>query len=238
MTVRRWRAGVCHRARPESRIDGWARACTGGRLWRWRYLRQANGGAPPRLRQQGVVLFIALIVLVAMTLAGIAMVRSVDTSNVIAGNLAFKQSAIQAGDRGVDAAYNWLVANSAGTTLQNTDLAQGYFSSRPGTEPDWSNPGSWTNAITLADDGSGYTVSYVIHRMCTQPDTPYNGTNAGVANECALSFPSGASSSGGSMTVGAVTFQGIPQLYYRITARIVGPRSTVSVTQATVLLQI
>lgn len=213
------------------------RACTGGRLRSSYPLRQANGGAPPRMRQRGVVLFIALIVLVAMTLAGIAMVRSVDTGNVIAGNLAFKQSATQAGDRGTDAAFNWLTANSAGTTLQNTNAAQGYFSSRPGTEPDWSNPGSWTNAATLADDGSGYTVSYIIHRMCTQPDTPYNGSNAGVANECGLSFPSGASSSGGSMTVGAVTFQGNPQLFYRITIRVVGPRSTVSITQATVLIQ-
>ena len=53
-------------------------------------------------RQQGVVLFIALIVLVAMSLAGVAMVRSVDTSLGIAGNLAFKQSTIQGSDLGRD----------------------------------------------------------------------------------------------------------------------------------------
>ena len=41
--------------------------------------------------QSGVVLFIALIVLVAMSLAGVALVRSVDTNLLIAGNLAFKQ---------------------------------------------------------------------------------------------------------------------------------------------------
>jgi Tfp pilus assembly protein PilX len=40
--------------------------------------------------QQGVVLLMALIMLVALTLAGIALVRSVDTTNLIAGNLAFK----------------------------------------------------------------------------------------------------------------------------------------------------
>src|SRR4051794_33864237 len=49
-------------------------------------------------RQQGVVLLIALIVLVAMTLAGIGLVRSVDTGNMVAGNLAFKQGATLAGD--------------------------------------------------------------------------------------------------------------------------------------------
>ena len=42
--------------------------------------------------QQGVILFIALIVLVAMSLAGIALMRSVDTNVLIAGNLAFRQA--------------------------------------------------------------------------------------------------------------------------------------------------
>ena len=38
-----------------------------------------------RMRQRGAVLFIALIVLVAMSLAGIALIRGVDTANLIAG---------------------------------------------------------------------------------------------------------------------------------------------------------
>jgi Tfp pilus assembly protein PilX len=193
---------------------------------RWRAVARLS-------RQEGVVLFIVLIVLVAMTLAGIAMVRSVDTGNVIAGNLAFKQTAIHAADRGIQAAYNWLVANSAGTTLQNTDLTQGYYSSRPADEK-WTDPSKWSSAVTLPDDGSGYTVSYVIHRMCKEPDKPYNGTD----QECATTFPSSAGASGGSMSVGATVFQGNPQLYYRITARVVGPRNTVSIVQAVVLLQV
>ena len=41
-----------------------------------------------RSGQSGVVLFIALIVLVAMTLAGIAIMRSVDTGVAISGNVA------------------------------------------------------------------------------------------------------------------------------------------------------
>ncbi|TXF12053.1 pilus assembly PilX family protein [Pelomicrobium methylotrophicum] len=194
--------------------------------------QRASCVCTPGCRQHGIVLFIVLIVLVAMTLAGIAMVRSVDTSNVIAGNLAFKQTTIHAADRGIQAAYDWLIANSAGTTLQNTDLKNGYYSSRPATE-NWSHPESWVNAVTLADDGSGYTVSYVIHRMCKEPDMPYNGPN----QECATTTPGGPAGSGGSMAVGATTFQGNPQLYYRITARVVGPRNTMSIVQAFVLIQ-
>ena len=41
-------------------------------------------------RQHGVVLFIALIVMVALSLAAIALIRSVDTTNAVVGNLAFR----------------------------------------------------------------------------------------------------------------------------------------------------
>jgi type IV pilus assembly protein PilX len=60
--------------------------------------------------QRGVVLLIALIMLVAMTLAGIGMMRSVDTGSVIAGNMAFKQATLNASDAGTSAGFNALVA--------------------------------------------------------------------------------------------------------------------------------
>jgi len=192
-------------------------------------------------RQRGVVLFIALIVLVAMTLAGIALVRSVDTSVVISGNLAFKQTATQSSDSAMAQAFTWLNANSAGATLQSDNVGSGYFSARPAVEPDWSNMANWANAVVLnggAPDATGNVVRYVVHRMCTEPDTPYNGTNAGVANVCALSYPASASTVGGSMSVGAPAFEALPQLFYRVTARVDGPRNTVSIVQASVLLPI
>ena len=76
-------------------------------------------------RQHGVVLFIALIILVAMTLAGIALVRSVDTNNIISGNLAFKHSSLLAADRGIQAAFVWLNENR--DKLSHSDLGAGYF---------------------------------------------------------------------------------------------------------------
>lgn len=199
--------------------------------------------APPAVRRErGVILFIALIVLVAMSLAGIALIRSVDTALGIAGNMAFKQATIQGSDRGVKAAYDWLAARSGGTTLQNTDTGQAYFSSRPGTEPNWWDMASWENAVVLdggAADAAGNVVRYVINRMCTEPDTPYNAKNAaGVDNQCALSYPASGGSTGGSMAVGATQFEGIPQLYYRITTRVDGPRNTVSIIQVSVLVQV
>lgn len=195
----------------------------------------------PRRAEAGLVLFIALIVLVAMTLAGVAMMRSVDTGLVVAGNMAFKQSAIMVADRGSQEAVKWLQDNSAGAILQSTNTASGYFSSRPVVEPNWFDPLSWTQSVAVnggAADASGNKVSYIIHRMCTQPNTPYNGANAGVANECALYFALSAATSGGSMSVGSPQFIGTPQLYYRVTTRVDGPRDTVSVIQTSVLLTI
>ncbi len=77
--------------------------------------RMAVRNAGLQRRQRGVVLLITLIVLVAMMLAGIGMVRSVDTGNIIAGNVAFRQATLQAGDAGMQTAFNMLVgvANSS-----------------------------------------------------------------------------------------------------------------------------
>ena len=41
-------------------------------------------------RQHGLVLFFALIAMVVMSLAAVALIRAVDTSTLIAGNLACK----------------------------------------------------------------------------------------------------------------------------------------------------
>ena len=97
--------------------------------------RKSGNAAHLVTRQKGVVLFISLIVLVAMTLAGIGLMRSVDTSTIITGNLAFKQSTLQAADQGVEQAYQWLFPNGGTAVLNNDNLPQGFFSASPSSEP-------------------------------------------------------------------------------------------------------
>jgi hypothetical protein len=58
--------------------------------------------------ERGVVMFIALLVMVALSLAGIALIRSSDTATVVAGNLAFKQAAASAVDRSIEQAISAL----------------------------------------------------------------------------------------------------------------------------------
>lgn len=176
-------------------------------------------------------MLIALIALVALTLAGVAMLRSVDTSVGIAGNIAFSQTATQSSDLGVQVAFVWLTANAGGTTLQNTDTNSGYYSSV--NELNWFSMNSWAAAVVLNNgtpDAGGNVVRYVIHRMCTHPNVAYNGVN----NQCALYYPMGAAGTGNSLAVGATTFQGLPLVYYRVTTRVDGPSNTVSVSQTTI----
>lgn len=191
-------------------------------------------GQAPR-RERGVVLFIALIVLVAMSLAAIALTRAVDTNTLIAGNLAFKQSALNAGDAAVDDARNWLVFGgvSGGALEQdNAGGKVGYYASwqdsfNVGTY-EWDDP---TKATTMGVDAAGNTVQYVIHRLCR------TAGNVRDANVDCLKFeaPGVAGTEGSSK--GAAVYGGLPLggaliIYYRVTARVLGPRNTVSYVQA------
>jgi Tfp pilus assembly protein PilX len=72
--------------------------------------------------QRGVVLLIALIILVAMTLAGIGMMRSIDTGSVIAGNMAFKQATLNASDAGTNAGFNALATYSNTSNLTDETI--------------------------------------------------------------------------------------------------------------------
>ena len=198
-----------------------------------------DAGAGNRVRQRGAVLFIALIVLVAMTLAGIAIMRSVDTTTLIAGNLAFKQGTIQSSDNGIEVAFQWLIANRA--TLASDDYlsGNGYYSARPAGSLNWNVPATWASAVTVGTDAAGNTISYLIHRMCTCSDSAYNVNCGATVQQCALDAPVGAPpppAAGDSFAVGAPGFLADPRVYYRITVRTQGPRNTVSFVQSMVAI--
>lgn len=191
-----------------------------------------------RAKQDGVVLMMALIVLVAMTLAGIALVRSVDTTNVIAGNLAFQQAATHAGDAGTEAAAAWLQANNSGSTLQSDITGQGYAASfQPPLAANQSWDNYWTTVlvpsgrvVTLAPDAGGNTVSYTIQRLCNA-----SGDALSPATGCAVTRATGVATSS-SKTAGTVALLYASQIYYRVTTRTAGPRNTVSYVQAIVAI--
>jgi type IV pilus assembly protein PilX len=182
-------------------------------------------------RQRGVVLFVALIVLIVMTLAGLALLRQMGVGTSIAGNVAFKENATSVADRGAEVARQWLQANSAITSLDSF-APDGYHSSWAGsvdpTTLDWTN-----QSRTLTDDQvqTGNTARVIIQRLCATA-----GMSAIDPAQRCSDFPAlnaGGSRGGGSYP--SVLPGASPQPFYRVTTRVDGPRNTVSYTQ--VLMQ-
>lgn len=205
--------------------------------------------APPLAGQRGVVLFIALIVMVAMSLAAIALVRSVDTANLVAGNQAFKQGALNATDLGVATAmdrFSTAVVNSAlsSDAATHSDLASSCYRAStflPGELDERGIPrllldpttaqAPFTEAFdttyTAANNCSftntnGETVRYIIDRQC---DSSVSG-NAPTSGNCNLVSTDTHSGSDPSRHTGSESVA-----IYRVTVRVDGPRHTTSYAQ-------
>ncbi len=220
--------------------------------------RRLTGRRAGRIRQRGTSLFITLIAVVMLTFASIALLRSVDTSTMIAGNLQFQEAALASGNAGTEAAIAWLAANASGNTLFADVSASGYYatssdscdltalsSSGATNYVDWLAAGVAPSCnmvplvmpTTATGVANGYTVEYVINRMCNLPGAP-KSLVAGSTVTCA-SYVSPATATG-STQVGAVYGTGpfvlTNQHYYRITTRTTGPRNTVRYTQTFVII--
>jgi len=202
-------------------------------------------------RQHGATLIIALIVLVAMSLAGIATMRSVDTSALIAGNIGFKESAMNGADQGIQAGQAYLATQaSADQTQLYLDhnvpgvSSIGYWASvdSQGRDRDFSNSATWANAAAVnggVPDASGNTVYYIVERLCSQSGLSCapNATCNSTTNVC-LSTPDAAVLSGEGLDMSAPNFfTKPPSIHYRVTARSVGPRNSVTVVQTHIRLQ-
>ena len=187
------------------------------------------------------MLFFALIALVVMMLAAVALIRSVDTDTAVAGNLAFKQSATTSADSGIETAFA-LLANPALNKDVNSveNAASGYFA----TSEERNLTGNLTNPVPFTwddsnsalatgtgfdsgKDASGNTIRYVIERMCS---------NAGVPGETICMSGYGPPSSNGRNPFDPYNPPpaGLqePSPVYRVTARVVGPKNTISYIQA------
>ena len=88
--------------------------------------------------QHGVVLFVALIAMVVMSLAGVALIRAVDTAGSVAGNLAFREASVPAVSMAIEEAVQALYL-SAPKLIANPevdDLPHRYYGKlQPGELP-------------------------------------------------------------------------------------------------------
>ena len=212
--------------------------------------------------QRGVAMFVTLITLVLLAFGAITLLRSVNTGTIITGNLAFQEAALTSGDAGTEAAIRWLAAHSGGTELFNGNESAGYYATSAdgcdmtgtATPKDAADDVNWVGADAgescnmtafvapagTTGVGEGYTIAYVINRMCNAEGDPNAVLAADGTTPMACSWyvsPSGnAASSRMGASYGNTPLAGNAQHYYRITTRIAGPRNTVRYVQAFVML--
>jgi type IV pilus assembly protein PilX len=184
------------------------------------------------------VLFVALIVMVVMTLAAIALFRSAETTNQAMGNLALRQASIAPANLAVEAAAASLFpdANNGGPMIadRNRDEpAQNYRSSyrrqrdRLGVPaPLQSESSARALAVQLRDDAN-HEVTYLIERMCDDDSAAKPGDGAPGATWCEM-VPAGAAA-GGAAVGSPSTAPSTP--FYRVTVRVDGPKKTMTFLQ-------
>ena len=196
-------------------------------------------------RQRGLVLFFALIALVAMSLAALTLVRSVDTATLIAGNLAFRQAATTSGDGTVETAVTALSTMNANGAALNVYMDIGHpFNATSAVTGYYSNANTlaltssatWVDGVSSPEslaDASGNRSRYIIERMCRTANQLLSKTNclfSGEANHTsgkAVALPSSICEGAGCPKAGQLPV-------YRITTRITGPKNTISYIQAMV----
>lgn len=183
----------------------------------------------PRRQRGMIAMIVAIIVLMATLLAAVSLMRSVDTANVVAGAMTFRQGLVQEAER----AYETAKSNTAfnGLASEADDTSKGYYASiqasttRPGIPdlltnvPISTNVASVTKSTTTQND-----IHYVVERLCpaagpADPKTCINpgasvlgGSNANQASDTAIGLTGGNAA-------------------FRLTVRVDGPKNTASFIQ-------
>lgn len=202
-------------------------------------------------RQRGLSLLFALMAMVVIALASVALVRSVDTSSLVIGNLGFKQDATAASGQMTEQALTWLQAN-AGVALQQDMAVFGYYaSSMAAVDVTGANRGNAGRAQVLWNGGNcpaggnclqasaeqvfgGNRARYIITRLCATAGSPA-AVNCAVPPGAAA-VPGGNRGAPGYGDSGKIEGIVNNSVYYRVLVRVQGPRGTVAYTETIVQL--
>ena len=199
-----------------------------------------------RAGQAGVVLLYGLIVLAIMLIGAAAMVRSMNTSLINAGNLGFKRDLTNQAERAAATALTLLQSGALSTVVsrQTHSTANNYSATMlpsnaqglPNVllgESTFASVGVTTNDIVVA--GQAITLRWVIDRLCVS-------TGVADASQCTMANdPSPVGGSGSDLITAADTTSGgagalARRVVYRVSIRVTGPRSTQTFLLTTVAL--
>jgi Tfp pilus assembly protein PilX len=192
-----------------------------------------------RARQQGVVLIFSLLVLLILAIGAVALLRSVNSSLLSAGNLAFHRDLVNQGEQAVSIVMTEFKTNGPPLSGAPTtaDLpAANYKSTVLPTNAqgvplalldDTAGPNGFLSVGTAANDivptaNSQVTIRYVIDRLCT---------NTGTASSPNCVQSTGLPTGG---TANRNTAVAPPSAtVYRVSVRVTGPRNTQVFLQTT-----
>ncbi len=199
-----------------------------------------------RHAQQGVVLLYGLIVLAIMLIGAAAMVRSMNTSLVNAGNIGFKRDLTNQAERAAATAVTLLQTGALATvaTRQAHSTANNYSATILATnaqglpnvlvdDATFTTVGVTSNDIAIADQA--ITLRWVIDRLCVN-------TGVADASHCTMANDPAPVGGSGSDLINAIdtTAGGAGALarrvVYRVSIRVTGPRSTQAFFQTTLTL--
>jgi hypothetical protein len=191
--------------------------------------------------QRGVVLFIALIAMIVLSLAGVALIRAVDTTGSVAGNIAFRQATIPAVNMAVEEAVKALYLGGIADT-ENDDGGHRYYAKLQAGELANGVPAvlGGTYSAMKAAYPFGFTqyastnaeVRSVIERICSPASPPFPLTGAQKLQYCDT-LPPKVSVAKTSMKLKGPTLPPIP--LYRVTVRVDLPGTNAATFAQTML---
>jgi type IV pilus assembly protein PilX len=194
----------------------------------------------PSRAQRGVVMIVTLLALVIMLIGAVALVRSFNSSLFMAGNLAFKRDLVNQVERTVPVVIDALENGALSTdAARSNNLQASNYSAQMLPTNDQGIPlalldnaafaavGSAANDIEVA--GQAVRMRWVLDRLCSA-----NGSEVTLgAGGCTVGPTPDAR--GGSASDPNVATQ-LPQVLYRLSVRVDGPRSTQAFFQTTFAL--
>ena len=190
--------------------------------------RSARSASASRHCSRGIVLFVALLVMVALSIAGVALMRSTDAATAVTGNLVLKQAASLAVDRGIERAIHALWEAAPALDRTQHAPAQNFYACVRGNAggcmaansvvpkiPDLLRNASGCSGAGLANglianDDADNRSCYVIERMCLAP-------GPSIRNNCNLATGALGADAGTEHYVGLIR---PGDAYYRVTVRV------------------
>jgi len=189
----------------------------------------------PNLRTEGMALPVVLIILAVMLLGSVYLLRSVNSTALTTGNLAYDTTLSREADLGLHTGFAWLsqTAQTNKAALNQDDAANGYVATWD-VASQARDAAFWNGSRTITGD-DGTSIEYVIHRLCASTGA-YSGTNRCMQTAANTATAGSTVAMGDSLASDAPSYAGTPQLHYVITARITGGRGANVTNQMIVLI--